>query len=525
MAKMIIKKEDFILSEYIGNKAIKQSTFVFKDSDIKKLPYIEKGSKDFFDAAVCGGGFSLVLRLTKRSKVFYFKPTNGSMKKIGSWQERTDSRHYPSGFYSLAMARVEFKKICSQWDNFCAESATTGEWTIERYIDEKYVEDRKSIKIKNGGIKPIENLKVLKAIKSDLTPFIKKRIKDVDEVWIKELIKYWETPKENPTNGVVKVKSKRSQRKSYTVINSMFNICVKAKYITNNPLDGFTYLFKDEEEYEREINTYDVNPDIALRFLFEEAPGNLAGKIILATMIMAGVRNCEAYRNSRLNFQIEKKNLHIPSSISRKTKRKRDIPIESDYFWSQVSIYLSSSYYFENDHGHMFPSHKMSETGHVTEGVMRHSWKAMKLKFGFLTTDRAYDFRHTFATKVTKKVGVETAAKIIGDKPETLMKYYLKHEIDETRPLLAEIQNGSANRQLVKEDTNDTNNMVQATALGMPDAVKQAFETYKNGKVLPSDHMMYISQWDLFVSIIRQMSKNGMIKDAEMWLMLQSEDV
>jgi integrase len=526
MAVKIISKDEFELGKYMGDTPFRNCTFVFKKSLIEKLPYIETGSKDVFDAKESGNGFSLLLRLVKRSKVFYFKASKGPMKKIGPWQERTDSRHYPEGFYSLKKARDKFEIMRSQWDNFCADAASTGEWTIEKYIDEQYEKDRKKYKIKNGGLKPLEDLKILKTIKSDMKLWIDKRLKDVNEGWIEEFIEYWEEAKENPTNGVIKAKSKDSQRKAYTVINSMFNICTKAKYITHNPLDGFTYLFKDEEAEEREINTYDVDPDIALKFIFEEAPGNFAGKLILATMVMAGVRNSEAYRNFRKNFQIEKKNLHIPAIISRKTKKKRDIPIESEYYWAQVRLYLSTSLYFENDHEHMFPSHKMSATGHVTEGVMRKPWKAMKLKFGFSKSDRPYDFRHTFATKVTKKVGVETASKIIGDHPDTLMKYYLKHEIDDTRPMLAEIQGGSAYKQPDEEVVNAINTVnaddeiVQATDLGMPEMVKQAFEMYKNGKVLPGENLMYRKQWDSFVSVIRQMSENGMIKDAEIWLML-----
>ncbi|MFT6905185.1 MAG: integrase [Oleiphilaceae bacterium] len=525
MTAKIIDKDKFVLKKYLGTTPFRNYTFVFKEKIIGDLPFIEKGSKDVFDAGVNGGGFSLILRLVKRSKVFYFKPTYGSMKKIGPWQERKDSRHYPKGFFSLAMARKEFNKLKEQWDNFCAESAAVGEWTIERYIDEKYEDDRKIHKIKNGGIKPLEDLKVLKNIKSDIRPWINNKIKDANEEWIQEFIDYWETPRENPTNRVLNKKSKDTQRKAYSVVNSMFNICTKAKYITHNPLDGFAYLFKDDEAEERDINTYDIDPDIALKFIFEDAPGNLAGKVILATMVLAGVRNSEAYRNFRQNFQIDKKNLHIPAIISRKTKKKRDIPIESEYYWAQIRIYLSTSAYFENDQGYMFPSHKMSATGHVTHGVTRDPWNALKLKFGFSKSDRAYDFRHTFASKVTEKVGVETAAKIIGDKPETLMKYYLKHEIDDTRPMLAEIQKGSASK-LEKEIESSTvyeaSEVVKATDFGMPDAVKHIFETYRNGKVLPGENLMYKKQWNSFVSVVRKMSENGIIKDADTWLMIQS---
>ena len=82
----MIKKADFMLSDFVGNKAIKRTTFVFKEADIKKLPYIADGTKDIFDAAVSKTGFSLVLRIGKRSKVFYFKAGQASMKKIGNWQ-------------------------------------------------------------------------------------------------------------------------------------------------------------------------------------------------------------------------------------------------------------------------------------------------------------------------------------------------------------------------------------------------------------------------------------------------------
>jgi integrase len=524
MAIEIISKDKFDLEKYIEKTPFRNCTFVFKESHIDDLPFIEKGSKDVFDAKVSGNGFSLLLRLVKRSKVFYFKPTNGSMKKIGVWQKRLDSRHYPEGFFSLSMARKEFEKRVKEWDNFCADSAPIGEWTIEQYIDEQYEIDRKKTKIKNGGIKQLEDLRILKTMKSDIKPWVKMKLKDVKESWIEEFIEYWEKPKENPTNGVVKSKSKDSQRKAYTVINSMLNVCAKCKYITHNPLDGFTYLFNDDEAEEREINTYDIDPNIALKFIFEEAPGSFSGKLILATMILAGVRNSEAYRNFRHSFQIEKRNLHIPARISRKTKKKRDIPIESDYYWKQVKIYLSTSEYFENDHEHMFPSHKMSANGHVTEGVMRKPWKAMKVKFKFSKSDRPYDFRHTFATNVTKKVGVETAAKIIGDQPDTLMKYYLKHEIDETRPMLAEIQNGSVSTKHEEKSSVTRLNLdeiVQASDIGMSESVKQAFIMFKNGKTLPSEKEMYKKQWDSFVSIIRQMAANGMVKGADKWLMLQ----
>jgi len=525
MTEKRIKKADFKLTDYVGNKAIKQTTFVFKESDLKKLPLIEDGSKDIFDAAMSEPGFSLVLRLAKRSKVFYFKAGKSFMKKIGAWQERTNSRHYPEGFFSLQKARKEFESRVKEHSNYCATAATTGDWTIEKYIDEKYESDRKIHKIKNGDIKPLEGKKVLKNIKSDLKPWLNMKLKDVNKELLTEFSEYWGTPRANVTNGVVQFKSKDSQRKAYTMINSMFNICATAKYITSNPLDGHTYLFKDKESQERRINTYDINPDGVLRFIFEESPGNFAGKIVIATMIMAGVRNSEAYRNFRENFDIENGNLHIPASISRKTKKMRDIPITSEYYWNHVRIYLSSRYFFENQQGHMFPSHKMSATGHVGEGITRETWAAIKLKYGLKKTDRLYDFRHTFATKLTKETGISEAALIIGDKPETLSKYYIKHDIARLRTTIAKIQNGNPeevdlDKSGVQQQTN-LDEIVTATDDGMPTEVKVHFSTYKNGKVLPGEHQLYKSQWDSFITIMRKMSENGMVKDADLWLQLQ----
>lgn len=531
MSRNGVKKADFELKKYVKDSHLlhpkKQTSFHFKDGLIKKLPLIKDGSKDLYDLTNNIKKFSLVLRVSKTAKTFYIKPSQRTMIKLGRWQEPNANTHIKpdAGYMTVSGARAAFKKQVKELlaeEQLAPEVLHVREWTIEDYLSKQYSKDRAKYKIKNGSIRPISP-KSLNAIKRDIKPLLSQKLKDANKHWLETLTEHWQKEVVNPTNDVVTMRSLDTNRKAYTQINAMLNIWVGAGYIRKNPIDGEVARFKDEHADQREIITFDeLSIENVLRYLWQDdVLGSKAAKLVLATMIVAGVRNSEAYRNTKENFRISERVIFIPSLISGKTRKSRTIPIESDYYWQMVTEYLTSDEYFENEHNHMFPSKKGSNTGHITDGATSKPWHDLKDHFKLPLESRPYDFRHTFASSLAKTEGIEVTSKLLGDNPDTVMKYYIKHETESVRPALRQIHNNKNLKQSEHRNVKEDDPIVAVSESDMPNEVKRYFKAFINGLEIPEQGKIYRSQWKTFINRLRQLNQKKQIDEIEDWLVFQ----
>ncbi|MEZ8106779.1 tyrosine-type recombinase/integrase [Vibrio cortegadensis] len=532
MSRKGVNKADFELKKYVEGSHLlhpkKQTSFHFKDGLIKKLPLIKDGSKDLYDLTNNIKKFSLVLRVSKTAKTFYIKPAQRTMIKLGRWQEPNANTHIKpdDGYMTVSGARAAFKKQVKKLlaeEQLAPEVLHVREWTIEDYLSKQYTKDRTRYKIKNGSIRPISP-KSLNAIKRDIKPLLSQKLKDANKNWLETLTEHWQKEVVNPTNDVVTMRSLDTNRKAYTQINAMLNIWVSAGYIRKNPIDGEVARFKDEHADQREIITFDeLSVENVLRYLWQDdVLGSKAAKLVLATMIVAGVRNSEAYRNTKENFRISERVLFIPSLISGKTRKSRTIPIESDYYWQMVTEYLTSDEYFENEHNHMFPSKKGSNTGHITDGATSKPWHDLKDHFKLPLESRPYDFRHTFASSLAKTEGIEVTSKLLGDNPDTVMKYYIKHETESVRPALRQMHNNKNLKQSEQSNAKEGDPIVAVSENDMPNEVKRYFNAFINGLEIPEKGKVNLSQWKKFVDKLRLLNQKKQIDEIEDWLMFQS---
>ncbi len=248
----------------------------------------------------------------------------------------------------------------------------------------------------------------------------------------------------------------------------------------------------------------------------------MAAKLVLATMIVAGVRNSEAYRNFRENFDIERRELLIPETISLKTGRKRTIHIESNLYWEKIQEYLASDEYFQNEHGHMFPSHKKSRTGHIANTCTREPWKAIKHYFKLHKDSRAYTFRHTYASKLANVATLEIAAAQIGDSLETTYKYYLKTDKEAIKKAASTIQNDAhLGTQTSQGNSTQIDELVTVYVDDMPQPVRQKFSAFASGNISFNNNQISLKQWNTFVIKLQQLNDKKPNDEIEEWLFFQ----
>lgn len=530
MARSIgILKEEFQLERYVKSPSqrheTKKTSFHFQDNLIQKLPFIKDKSIDLYDLTNHVRKFSLVLRLGKKSKTFYIKQDQRAMRKLGRWIAPDVNTHIkpPTGYLTTAMARSIFKTLAKELTFVEPEKAHFRDWTIEKYLNEQYRKDRDKYPIKNNEKKSLSD-KTLKALKHDLVPLLQYRVSELNSGWLDILEEYWQTPKTNPSNGITTTRSIDTNRKSYSQINAMFNIWVRAGYISKNPLDGLVSRFKDKHAAQKPILVFeDLSLEDCLTFLFSDnVKCAVAAKLVLATMIMAGVRNSEAYRNYRENFDIKNRRLTIPSTISLKTSKTRRVIIDSDLYWQKVDEYLNSEEYFENSFGHMFPSKKGSTTGHIADTCTREPWKALKKHFDLPRNSRAYTFRHTFASRLAKVSDLQTTADQIGDSLATTDKFYLKINDEDIRQSVSHIQNdANTDTRVTNADSSPSKDLVYVFTQDMPSLVQQRFNAFASGKKLFDGNKLPLELWNSFVSKLRELNDRKPDKEVEEWLFFQ----
>jgi integrase len=545
-------KEEFFQT-YNNGKAIaltykkpnSNATFQFKDSRIAALPFCKsKNGVEVYhwgeitdDEGVKVEGAILVLRIIKTKKTFYARYKNKMSPSLGSWiNNDTNKTIFKKGEAIVRIAKQRLVEYVRHQESRDLSVAHIADWTIEKYIDSKYEADREKYQIKNNSKKPV-SYETRKTIKSDIKIKLNKKLKDINIEWLDDLIEYWETDKENPTNGKIGHKGKDSQRKSYTQINAMFNTCVRAGYIPKNPFDGETWRFANNDDEERELKTIDIDADIALKFIFVQAPGSMQGKILLASMMMGGFRNSEVYRNYSKNFRINQREIFIPAHISQKTNKSRTVPIENDYYWEKVEEYFQSPDYqnYKNEDGHFLPmqrkpaqktiQRKGDKAAHATDAVKRPVWKAFKTNFNLEEAIRAYDFRHTFITNAARRLQLHEVVKYSGNSPEMVVNHYAKVDQEKDRHVFAEFQSSKVNKKdkiQIDNQMNSIDEIVIVNDKAIPISIQNHWFIFKSGKIMPNSRIKRID-FLKFVKFIHKLFDSGKIsdKDTEIWLQMQ----
>jgi hypothetical protein len=255
---------------------------------------------------------------------------------------------------------------------------------------------------------------------------------------------------------------------------------------------------------------------------------------------MAGMRNHEVYRNFTKNFRIKKQEIFVPGAISGKHKKDRTIPVMNDYYWDRVKEYLSSKEYtsYINDAMHFLPmrrtqSEKVAkrnnyEPAHVTDGIKRPVWSAVKERFGLEEGFQPYDFRHTFITQLVENMDIHEVVKYSGNSKEMVIRHYASVNREKSRPKFAKIQNrkkGKTEQEKVTQEHPQPSNvslLINANQVEVPEAALKMWNSFKVSRLQDDDKMLK-SDYAEFVARIQKQFDAGKITDddVEMWLEFQ----
>ncbi|HAS8589748.1 TPA: hypothetical protein I7788_17995 [Vibrio vulnificus] len=527
MAKKLVKKAEFELGDFVDKSGLhpnKESVFIFKQSDIANLPLISDGTIDLYDRSTQELGFSFVLRLSNKNKTFYIKAKKGTtvsinaMRKIGVFGSRVNRTRPPHPQIELSTAKDIFKEKVIELKKTSAEAVEVSNLTIREYLETRYKDDRLNNNIKSGKRRPITD-RTIKEIINSFPHWIDKKINSAHKGWVQEFEEYWKQAevRDKQTGEIRSGTSTDTMRKKYTLLNAVFNMCALKGYIINNPIDGEIGRFPNSK-FKSSIN-YDYNYEHITHEIFtnEDVRGSLAGKLIVATMILTGARNSEVYKNYLQNFNPEKRTIFIPSEIS-KNKAQRTLKIDNDIYWEFWHLFYEREYR-DNPNQFMFPSVK--SRSHVTDGTYKPVWNSIKVIFGL--TGRLYDVRHTFARRANKAFGIAITAEILGDSINTAYEHYVKGDETEKLNNMSKIQTATVEPKTTLPLTTQTNDaIVNASGDLLPPSIRRHFNAFIGGKVLPEEGKMYKQQWDQFVAYIQRIhSRDNLGIEVDDWLMMQ----
>ncbi|HDY8064968.1 hypothetical protein LO82_06405 [Vibrio vulnificus] len=527
MAKKLVKKAEFELSDFVNKNrrhSSKKSVFIFKQSDIDNLPFISDGTIDLYDLSNQESGFSFVLRLSNKEKTFYIKAKKGksvsinAMRKIGVFGVRVNGTRPPLPQIELSTARKIFNEKVIELKKTSSEAVEVSNLTIREYLETRYKDDRLNNNIKSGKRRPITD-RTIKEIINSFPHWIDKKINSAHKGWVQEFEEYWKQAevRDKQTGEIRSGTSTDTMRKKYTLLNAVFNMCALKGYIINNPIDGEIGRFPNSK-FKSSIN-YDYNYEHITHAIFtnEDVRGSLAGKLIVATMILTGARNSEVYKNYLQNFNPEKRTIFIPSEIS-KNKAQRTLKIDNDIYWEFWHLFYEREYR-DNPNQFMFPSVK--SRSHVTDGTYKPVWNSIKVIFGL--TGRLYDVRHTFARRANKAFGIAITAEILGDSINTAYEHYVKGDETEKLNNMSKIQTATGEPKITLPLTTQTNDaIVNASSDLLPPSIRRHFNAFIGGKVLPEEGKMYKQQWDQFVAYIQRIhSRDNLGIEVDDWLMMQ----
>ncbi|MDK1287430.1 tyrosine-type recombinase/integrase [Pseudoalteromonas umbrosa] len=525
--KTPINHVDFKLEDYVAKtNRFADRLFDFKDDRIDKLPFVKGKVIELRDSYFPERGYNLILRLTPTQKTFYVKTPKKSMVKLGVWKKRTNSRHYEAGTLSTGKARELAAEHFESIKYSTLDETAIANMTIREYLETgQYTKDRSKFKIKNNKVKPLR-ASIVGAIAHGARSILDFKICDVSIGWLDLLKKDWNEAYVSQGNSKSKLKSKDTQRKYFTMINAMMGIWDTAGYIRKNPFANCASDFHDAAKSmgKRQINTINEVSTVELveyiiNELPEDTPKQMHGKIVLATMVLTGVRNCEVYRNFRTNWNSFNRTITIPGEIILKTNDTRIIPIENDLYWDMMERYFSMGpeYYYETDKSFLLPN-PHSKTGHASENCTAELWKKVKVRFGIPTNKRAYDLRHTFANNLRKENhDIAQVAYYLGDDIDTVAKYYFSKDPEAGRDAIKRMhqQKKTTSTEVHQEDAR-----VDIDESFMPTEVKRIFGMYKLGKV--NNGKMSTADYQGFLKLIKSMPDQISDADSQLWLQIQA---
>jgi len=420
-----IRKEEFDLKTLLqGHPAaiIKgKFSFTFKDQYIDSLPFINDKNKcvELTHYSSDDEKYNeknkprLKLRIGNSVKTFYIVYDKNRRQKIGNWTPRTKSGHYQKGFFSVTQAKEEFKRLVSDAEKINPEKWKYQSFTLRTYLLEHYKNDRENKSNKRNSLSPVTD-KTIREISSAFEPWLDLKLSEFNEDHPVIFKKYWQN-KETPITS-------ETMRKYYSLLNSLFNMCVTCTYLPKNKIDRHIFLFPRNPK--RPVTTYTDPTNEVVEFI------------------------------------------RIPEHIS-KNKAARIVAIESDSYWNYVAKYKILKSLSDREGELMFPCCRDAKAPHVTSSLYQKTWQAVKKEFNFPKIGRLYDARHTFAKKALESgVPIQDLSKITGHSLETLMNYYIDNNISQaTREKLRSATNSNAAIK-VQQETN------------FPPSVNSLYESY-----------------------------------------------
>ncbi|MCH1931861.1 site-specific integrase [Shewanella sp. A25] len=526
--KTLIKSSEFKLENYVTkSNRLGERVFEFKDDRIDKLPFVTDGVIELRDSYFPEKGENLILRITSTQKTFYLKTKNKPMKKIGVWKKRTNSRHYEKGTLSSAKARELAVEHFNLIRYTTLDETAIANMTIREYLDSgQYLKDRSKIRVKNNKVKPLSP-KSIKTIRHGARAILDFKICEIRSEWLDLLRDDWNSDYVSKGNSKETSKSKDTQRKYFTIINAMFSIWDTAGYIRKNPLSNCANEFYDaaKDMTKRQVKTIDeVSTHELVDYIIDELPENtpkqMHGKIVLSTMALAGVRNCEVYRNFYHNWNFVNREITIPGEIIKKTNDTRTIPIENDKYWGMIRRYFSmgGEFFYKTKNEFLLPN-SSTQMGHATENCTVEIWKKVKVRFDIPMTKRAYDLRHTFANNLRKENhDVAQVAYYLGDDIDTVAKYYFKKDPEAGRDAIRKIHQPQVAETLTANQSADL--LVDIEEGFMPSTIQRVFNIYKLGKLM--DGKMRLTDYKKFLQLLNSLPDQTADPESKFWLQIQA---
>lgn len=384
----------------------------FNDADITTLPLAKEKSIDY--TCISKKYPSLILRVGKKKKVFYYKVHTKTPTLNVGFHFIADVTNFLSFEKVILPAYRKFQAKVN-----ASKKLTTGfsKVTMEEYIDNYYkVDALDTNKVVSEGT--IDKLKLY------FSHSLKKRCVVLSDEDYKAYMHAWPNHSES------------TRRKVYYSYSAMLNTLALNEKIIANPLKKRKF-----KKYKNPlVNTHDVNYSVLYREVFDEQFGkrtpqskgfSTESKLIFCLCVDVGARPSEIRLLKKKNVDLKNWKLHFEEKTV-KTLKARKVPINSQFLQSKLEEYLSSGFSPNKENFLFFNS---STQKPFASGCWRALFKEVKEQFGL--DGRFYDFRHTFASKVYKlSRDIKLVADLIGDDVSTASEYYANTLIDESIEML-----------------------------------------------------------------------------------------
>jgi integrase len=384
----------------------------FNDADITTLPLAKEKSIDY--TSISKKYPSLILRVGKKKKVFYYKVHTKTPTLNVGFHFIADVTNFLSFENVVLPAYRKFQANIN-----ASKKLTTGfsKVTMEEYLDNYYrVDALDSNKVVSDG--------TLEKLKLYFSHSLEKRCVVLNDDDYKSYVQAWPNHSES------------TRRKVYYSYSAMLNTLAINEKIISNPLKKRKF-----KKYKNPIvNTHDVNYSELYKEIFDEGFGkrtpqskgfSTETKLIFTLCVDVGARPSEIRLLKKKNVDLKNWKLHFEEKTV-KTLKARKVPINSQFLQSKLEDYLSSGF-SPNKENFLFFNTSTQKS--FASGCWRSLFREVKEQFGL--DGRFYDFRHTFASKVYKlSRDIKLVADLIGDDVSTASEYYANTLIDESIEML-----------------------------------------------------------------------------------------